>query len=220
MIPIKIECGCGQRYAFDVEPVNGRMPCAVACPICGVDGSFAANAVIAQSMPAQPAVAAASAGGVYLRAAARPLQVHQVATAASTPAAPPRRTAPLPGQIDHTQAEHEARAKILWGDPPEEVIKYLLIQRFDPAEASSLVRSLFQERAATIRSNGIKKVVIGIGLVCVPVVAFIIFTSIGFLPLKLFGATLVVGVWGAWMILKGTIMFLAPKSEPGDVSEQ
>lgn len=196
------------------------MPCDVACPVCGVDGSSAANAAIAQSMPAQPAFAAAPSGGAYLRAAAPPLQVHQVASAASAAAAPPRRTAPLPGQIDHTQAEHEARAKILWGDPPEEVVKYLLIQRFNHEEASSLVRAMFQERAVTIRSNGIKKVVIGIALACVPLVAFIIFTSMGFLPLKLFGATLVVGVWVAWMILKGTIMFLAPKSEPGDVSEQ
>jgi len=24
-LPIKIQCGCGQKYAFDVEPVNGRM---------------------------------------------------------------------------------------------------------------------------------------------------------------------------------------------------
>jgi len=23
---IKIECGCGTRFKFDVEPVNGRMP--------------------------------------------------------------------------------------------------------------------------------------------------------------------------------------------------
>jgi len=52
MIPIKIQCGCGQRYAFDVEPVNGRMPARVACPACGVDGTAAANDLIAQSLRA------------------------------------------------------------------------------------------------------------------------------------------------------------------------
>lgn len=51
MMPIKISCGCGQRYAFDVEPVNGRMPSAVACPVCGADGTVAANQIIAQSLP-------------------------------------------------------------------------------------------------------------------------------------------------------------------------
>lgn len=47
MMPIKIECGCGQRYAFDVEPVCGRMPGRVICPVCGVDGTRAANDMIA-----------------------------------------------------------------------------------------------------------------------------------------------------------------------------
>lgn len=54
MIPIKIQCGCGQKYAFDVEPVNGRMPAPVACPICGADGTAAANQVIAQTSPPLP----------------------------------------------------------------------------------------------------------------------------------------------------------------------
>jgi hypothetical protein len=54
MIPIKIQCECGQRYAFDVEPVNGFMPTAVACPTCGVDGTAAANELIAQTLVAPP----------------------------------------------------------------------------------------------------------------------------------------------------------------------
>jgi hypothetical protein len=54
MIPIKIQCGCGQRYSFDVEPVNGFMPSAVACPICGVDGTSAANELIDRTLVAEP----------------------------------------------------------------------------------------------------------------------------------------------------------------------
>ena len=46
-MPIKIQCGCGQRYAFDIEPFCGHMPCPVNCPICGADGTSAANEVIA-----------------------------------------------------------------------------------------------------------------------------------------------------------------------------
>ena len=47
MIPVKIQCGCGQRYAFDIEPVCGRMLGRVVCPVCGVDGTRTANEVIA-----------------------------------------------------------------------------------------------------------------------------------------------------------------------------
>lgn len=47
MIPVKIQCSCGQRYAFDIEPVCGRMGSSVTCPVCGADGTTAANEVIA-----------------------------------------------------------------------------------------------------------------------------------------------------------------------------
>jgi len=50
MMPIKIRCGCGQKYAFDVEPVDGAMGYAVACPVCGVDGTVLANELIAERL--------------------------------------------------------------------------------------------------------------------------------------------------------------------------
>jgi hypothetical protein len=50
VIPIRIECECGQPYAFDIEPVNGRMPVTVACPTCERDGTAAANQIISQSL--------------------------------------------------------------------------------------------------------------------------------------------------------------------------
>jgi hypothetical protein len=46
---IKIECGCGTRYSFDVEPRDGRMPRTVQCPACHADGTEAANQIIAQT---------------------------------------------------------------------------------------------------------------------------------------------------------------------------
>ncbi|MBI1841298.1 MAG: hypothetical protein HYR88_10685, partial [Verrucomicrobia bacterium] len=45
---IKILCGCGQKYAFEVEPADGRLECAVCCPVCGADGREAANAAMEQ----------------------------------------------------------------------------------------------------------------------------------------------------------------------------
>ncbi len=82
MIPIKIQCGCGQRYSFDVEPVNGHMPSTVTCPVCGMDGTLAANDLIAQTLASQPAAPPPrlsiakphpSAAPAYAEAHARPL---------------------------------------------------------------------------------------------------------------------------------------------------
>lgn len=51
MITVKVQCACGQKFAFDVEPVNGRMPQPVKCPVCGADGTAAANEIIARTLP-------------------------------------------------------------------------------------------------------------------------------------------------------------------------
>lgn len=48
---IKIDCGCGARYKFDVEPVQGQMAAPVQCPACGADGTAMANALIARNPP-------------------------------------------------------------------------------------------------------------------------------------------------------------------------
>ncbi len=55
MIPVKIQCGCGQRYAFDIEPVCGRMPGRIACPVCGMDGTRVANEIIAFNLASEMA---------------------------------------------------------------------------------------------------------------------------------------------------------------------
>ena len=68
-VPVKINCGCGQHYAFDVEPVRGQMPGPVACPACGADGTTAANAVIAETLAAraQSIASAQMAQGRFVR---------------------------------------------------------------------------------------------------------------------------------------------------------
>ena len=55
MIPVKILCECGQKYAFDVEPIDGCIGQAVHCPVCGNEGTTAANQSIAQHLAASAA---------------------------------------------------------------------------------------------------------------------------------------------------------------------
>ena len=61
---VKIQCPCGTRFAFEVEPVNGRMPVRVKCPGCGAEGTDLANEEIRQKLAATaapvPPVAAAA----------------------------------------------------------------------------------------------------------------------------------------------------------------
>jgi hypothetical protein len=170
---------------------------------------------IAQSMPAQPALAAAP-----LRVSAPALSMQTASHSALAASAAPRAAASRGPEINRERVENEARAKISWGDAPEEVIKYAMIEGFTYQEASVMVNEMFKERAKTIRKNGIVKVFVGIGCVFVPIVSLVIFLSMGYIPLKIFAVTVMIGLWGLWSIIKGSLMFIAPKSEPGDVAEQ
>jgi hypothetical protein len=83
---LKVVCGCGQKYAFDVEPVNGRMPVKIACPSCGVDGTASADQILGQHFPNRPAPIP-----VALAASAAP-----PAAMAPPPMSPPPAIAPPP----------------------------------------------------------------------------------------------------------------------------
>lgn len=48
-VPVKINCACGQKYAFDVQPRRGLMPAPVQCPVCGRDGTPDANRLLAET---------------------------------------------------------------------------------------------------------------------------------------------------------------------------
>ncbi|HLP78563.1 MAG TPA: DUF3239 domain-containing protein [Candidatus Paceibacterota bacterium] len=49
MRTLKVQCPCGQKFSFDVEPVDGQMPFAVNCPSCGADATAIANQSLAES---------------------------------------------------------------------------------------------------------------------------------------------------------------------------
>jgi len=52
LVAIKIQCGCGQKYAFDADPAGGKMAALVQCPVCGADGTAIANQVLAHHLRA------------------------------------------------------------------------------------------------------------------------------------------------------------------------
>jgi hypothetical protein len=124
--------------------------------------------------------------------------------------------------IDRDQVETEARAKTFWGDSREEVIKYIMMQGIPAAEATELASGIFAERAQIIRAAGVKKIVIGIPLILLPIVSWIWcvaqFRMIP--PVKIWALTVMGGLYGMYCLFKGLIMFFSPNSEPGDCSEK
>jgi predicted component of type VI protein secretion system len=174
----------------------------------------------AANAPAATAQAPAKPGlSIRLQHATAPESADSQSAAAPSAPSPPAPKNPY--QAERPQAELEAKNKIFWGDAPDEVIKYLMRQGINGEESSLLVAGMLQQRAVAIRRAGVRKIILGILLMCVPVASFFIFMAvIGSLPLKLFAVTVAVGLWGAWWFLKGMIMFISPKSEPGNVADK
>jgi hypothetical protein len=221
MMSLKIQCGCGQKYAFDVEPANGAMPYTVACPVCGADGTPAANAAIAQAQPAAPVMAAAplrATAPSFAAAPATPLRAAAPAQAGRVVSnSVPRRSAIAAKEIDYTQVEAETRARVLWGDSREEAIKFAALQGLTMAEAAQLVDPMMAERYATIRKNGVMKIIFGAIMACVPIPGWLYLAMI---DIKLFAVTAMVGLYGGYQFLKGIMMVVSPKTEAGNVAEQ
>jgi len=97
MRELKVQCDCGQKFKFDVEPVNNQMPFTVACPICNRDGTEKANMLLR----AQAGVAPAPAGVPIPLTHAMPVPppptpMPMAAAVASAPAPMPASLIPAP----------------------------------------------------------------------------------------------------------------------------
>ncbi len=78
MILIKIICDCGQKYAFDVQPVDGRMPVTVDCPVCRRDGTAAANESIGKILHGKTQPLLPPSVAAVLKAVQPSLETHLV----------------------------------------------------------------------------------------------------------------------------------------------
>jgi uncharacterized protein YjeT (DUF2065 family) len=214
ILTIKIECGCGQHYAFDVEADGALEAGTVVCPTCGADGTNAANAIITKNLAATPV----AKERIYV---IPPPPSPRVVAPAPPPLPTARVPAAAPGikEDERNQAEVEAKAKILWGDPPEEVIRFLMIRGFNRQEASDKVRAMFRARLAAIRANGIGKMLMGVFVAFGSSGFFFLQIKYGFISLWLLLATGVACVSGLWLILDGLLKVLMPKLKQGDASE-
>ena len=112
MIELKVQCDCGQKIKFDVEPVHGLMPFTVTCPVCGKDDTGKANALLqAMAAAAPPAVsvppsitplAAPTPGGLRLSGS------HAPEPGAALPAADAAEPAQAPPPITTARANNPA----------------------------------------------------------------------------------------------------------------
>lgn len=114
LIYVKVVCyQCGQKYAFDVLPVNNQMPTMVTCPVCCVDGTPAANQFLAQKLAEQSSVLP-TANGSTVSAVVKIPSVYDVPAVASANAANDEwRRRALEAEARAEQAQAALKASLL-----------------------------------------------------------------------------------------------------------
>jgi PQQ-like domain len=102
---VKVQCTCGTRFEFEVEPVNERMPVPINCPGCNADATGLANAVIKQQLaaaqpttPSAPAAPALKISGHTPAASSPTPSIPTAAPAPSNPSIPSLRIPGMPTQ--------------------------------------------------------------------------------------------------------------------------
>lgn len=107
---IKIVCGCGQKYIFEVNPEDGLMPGTVICPACGADGTQDASEILRILAPeavAQPAAVTTVPPPVAAKSG--PIRV----SSPVTPPAPPPPPIPPPTTIKPLKSS-AAKPTLAW----------------------------------------------------------------------------------------------------------
>jgi hypothetical protein len=127
--------------------------------------------------------------------------------------------------MNSSQAETEARAKIIWGESPESVMVFLRSEGHSPYEAQELVESFLQERQDSLRQEGFKKLAWGASLFIAALVAGFVVLEI--LPNnhietsgKIVGMIFLLGAYGAWKLIDGAMLILSPGSTRGDLANR
>ena len=121
------------------------------------------------------------------------------------------------------QAKVEARAKIIWGDPPKQVILFLRTRGLSLAEAIEITDAAYAERVAELRAKGINQIIGGVCLLGVPWIGYVIasvFGSLSFLGMVVFGLSCAVGLYGLYLIITGGYTLLFPQAQDADADEE
>lgn len=160
---LKIECACGQKIAFEVEPENGAMPCELPCPSCQADITGLANAEIRRQLPAPVAAPPAPAPVARLRVNTGHAAPAPTAGPAAEP--PPAVATPPPAHskpVATALAAAAASAPIKGGDEEASIGSFLMgtVGIFIGTLGGLLVWYLLAKAGMTMR---ILAILVGVG---------------------------------------------------------
>jgi len=114
----------------------------------------------------------------------------------------------MPESPTHASPEQEAvlrdaRARIIWGEPPAEVAEWLVGNGVDRYHVSQKMKEFMRERAAAIRGEGVAEMWKGVGIFIVAATPVAAVYFAGYIAVKLFAVCAVAALYGACRFIHG-----------------
>lgn len=114
---------------------------------------------------------------------------------------------------------NEGRARIMWGDPPDEVEAWMVESGMDQVFAAQVVNAATRERAVEARVQGVKDVVIGGVVAVISPIPCIVLLLGGMISMVVFGGCAAGFAYGLFRLIKGVIRLLAGARFQGAISD-
>ncbi|HZR16382.1 MAG TPA: hypothetical protein VFE51_03570 [Verrucomicrobiae bacterium] len=113
----------------------------------------------------------------------------------------------------------EARARIIWGEPPLEVRDFLISNGVSDLVADAKLKEFLIERNQELRRIGLRNVLIGAVLTIAASIT--IYLWLPFLGNANYGVGLVgiAGIYGFWKLVRGIVYLVRPQSEPKSMAD-
>jgi hypothetical protein len=122
------------------------------------------------------------------------------------------------------QTFNEARAKIIWGEPVEEVREWLSFKNLPSAQVEGIIAACLRERAAEFRKKGIRSIIIG-ALIIIPcsLLAVLIYRAIlidiDTAQSPVTGACYVAILYGSYRCVNGVWWLIRGAKSEGSLSD-
>jgi hypothetical protein len=114
----------------------------------------------------------------------------------------------------------EARARLDFGDSPEEVLKYLKAEGVPEERAQGLIELIQLARNAPLRVAGVRKISTGITMMAGAVPLWFVLPLFGAVLGKLQVMAIGLALYGWWRIAAGVVMLMTPQRETKDGTER
>jgi hypothetical protein len=113
----------------------------------------------------------------------------------------------------------EARARIMWGENPTQVARWLRDQDVPETLVDDTIRNCLKERAIEVRRRGIHQTFVGVAAIALALGAYFTMLSTGVVHSRIFVIVLLAGMYGLWQASSGLMLLFSGGSARGSVGD-